>query len=181
MAQEEKTVLSEDPNAGHAAPVLDLTAAGIIAAIAIWFAIESLRLPTPGGLLTAPGLLPFLASGSLLIMAALLAAAALRRKRALPAVSISSELPAEFWRSMLLGAILVAYVAGLQFLPVDTAIQVGSLRLVIGNFEVATVIIVTTILFVFWQRVLWKCLAVAAVWVTFLSLVFRLIFEQRLP
>ena len=181
MTEPEKTALSEDPNAGLATPAMDLAAAGIVAAIAIWFGIEALRLPVPGGLITAPGLLPFLTAGSLLIMAGLLAAAAIRRRRMVPTASAGFELPPDFWRSMLLGAILIGYVAALQFLPVAVAFRVGPVRLVIGNFEVATVIVLTAILRIFWQQALWACVAVAFGWVAFLSLVFRLVFEQQLP
>jgi hypothetical protein len=181
MADPEKTVLSEDPNAGLATPAMDLAAAGVVAAIAIWFCIASLRLPVPGALITAPGLLPFLTAGSLLIMAGLLAAAALRRRRKLPAAVVAFELPADFWRSMLLGAILAVYVAALQFLPVAAALQIGSLRLIVGSFEVATILVMTAVLRIFWRRALWACLAVAFGWVAFLSLVFRLVFEIQLP
>jgi hypothetical protein len=181
MVEPEKTVLSEDPNAGLATPVMDLVAALCIAAIAIWIGIESLRLPAPGGILTAPGLLPFLTAGSLLIMAGLLAISAVRRKRTSDAVSDGFELPADFSRSMLLGAILVVYVAALQYLPVAVAIPVGPIRLVIGNFEVASIIILTAILRIYWQGALSICLAVAVGWVAFLSVIFRLVFELRLP
>jgi hypothetical protein len=181
MAEQDKTVLSEDPNAGLASPIMDLSAALVIAAIAIWVAVESLRLPLPGGIITAPGLLPFATAGTLLIMAGLLAAAALRRRRTLAPGADRIELPADFWRSMILGAILIAYVAALQFLPIAAAISVGSTRLAVGNFEVATIIVLTAILRVFWRRALWACLAVSAGWVAFLSLVFRLVFALQLP
>jgi hypothetical protein len=181
MTEKEKTVLSEDPNAGLATPVMDLVTAGVIGAIGIWFAIESLRLPTPGGLITAPGLLPFLTAGSLVVMAALLALAALRRRRSQAAGETAFELPPDFRRSLLLGAILAVYVAALQFLPVAAAMRIGSLRLVIGSFEVATFIAIVTVLRIFWRPVLWPCLAIAFGWVAFLSLVFRLVFEIQLP
>lgn len=178
---QEKTVLSEDPNAGLATPIMDLTAACIVAAIAIWFVIESLRLPVPSGIITAPGLLPFLTAASLLIMAGMLAVAALRRRRETEPSADRFDLPADFSRSALLGGILVVYVAALQYLSVDAALTIGSIRLVIGSFEVATVIILTAILRIFWQQVLWMCLTVAFGWTVFLSLVFRLVFEQQLP
>jgi hypothetical protein len=181
MAESEKVVLSEDPHAGLATPVMDLIAAAVIGAIALWICVESLRLPVPGGLFTAPGLLPFLSAGSLLIMAGLLAAAALRRRRALPAAPAGIDLPPEFGRSMLLGAILVVYVAALQYLPVAAAFQAGPVRLVVGNFEVATILVMTAILRIFWRPALWAGLAVSFGWVAFLSLVFRLVFEQQLP
>jgi hypothetical protein len=181
MSEQEKTVLSEDPNAGLATPIMDLVAAAIVAAIAIWFAIESLRLPVAGGITTAPGLLPFLTAGSLLIMAILLAMAALRRRRTVAPGADRFELPAEFRGSMLLAGILVVYVAALQFLPIAAAIRIGTVRLAIGNFEVATVIILTLILRLFWRAALWKCFAVSVGWVLLLSLVFRLVFEMQLP
>jgi hypothetical protein len=181
MTDQEETVLSEDPNAGLATPAMDLAAAVVVAIIAIWFGIASLQLPAPGGLITAPGLLPFLTSGSLLIMSGLLAAAALRRKRQLKEAAVGFDLPADFRRSMLLGAILAVYVAALQFLPVAVAIPVGAVRFVIGNFEVATVLVMVAVLRIFWHRALWACFAVSLGWVTFLSLVFRLVFEIQLP
>jgi hypothetical protein len=181
MTEREKTVLSEDPNAGLATPTMDLIAAGIIAVLAIWFCIESWRLPMPGGVFTAPGLLPFLTAASLLIMAGLLASAARRRRLTMPPQDDRFELPEEFRRSMMLGAILVVYVAALQYLPIAAAIVVGPIRLVIGNFEVASIVILIAILRVFWQARLWSCLAVSFGWVVFLSLTFRLLFETRLP
>jgi hypothetical protein len=180
MAEPENTVLSEDPNAGQATPVMDMIAAGLVAAIALWIGVESLRLPMPGGLITAPGLLPFLTTGSLLVMAGLLALSALRRRRQ-AGEGGGIELPEEFPRSMALGAILIVYVAALQFLPVEAAVRAGPVRLVVGNFEVATVVIMTAILRIFWRSALWACLAVSVGWVAFLSLVFRLVFELRLP
>src|SRR5690554_2010138 len=110
-AGEERRVWSEDVNAGLATPVMDLIAAVVIGAIALWFTVASLMLPRPGGIVTAPGLLPFLTAGSLLVMAGMLAAMALRRWRAAPQEAARLDLPADFRRSMLLGAILVVYVA----------------------------------------------------------------------
>jgi hypothetical protein len=114
-------------------------------------------------------------------MSGLLAAAALRRKRQLKEAAVGFDLPADFRRSMLLGAILAVYVAALQFLPVAVAIPVGAVRFVIGNFEVATVLVMVAVLRIFWHRALWACFAVSLGWVTFLSLVFRLVFEIQLP
>jgi hypothetical protein len=181
MTEQDKTVLSEDPNAGLATPIMDLLAAGVIAAIAIWMLVESLRLPVPGGMITAPGLLPFLTAGSLLIMGGLLATAALRRRRHAAPGADRIELPADFSRSMMLGAILTVYVAALEFLPIAAALPVGSTRLVIGSFEVASLVALATILRVFWRGAPWACVAISFGWVAFLSLVFRLIFEIQLP
>jgi hypothetical protein len=173
--------LSEDPNAGLATPVMDLAAAIVIAAICVWILIESIRLPIPAALITAPGLLPFVTAGSLLIMAGMLGATALRRWHSVPPQENRFELPAEFSRTLLLGAIIIVYVAALQFLPIEAATSIAGKRLVIGNFEVASVVILTVILRLFWGGALWICLAVGFGWTAFLSLIFRLVFEIQLP
>jgi hypothetical protein len=184
MTEQPETILSEDPNAGYATPFMDLLAAGIITAIAVWFMVESLRLPVPGGITTAPGLLPFLIAATLVLMAFLLGADALTRRRngvaGLP-VPDGLELPPDFRRSMGLGAILIVYVAALQFASIEVAFTLAGLRFIIGAFEVTTVIVLVTILRIYWQAALWACLAVSLGWVAFLSIVFRLIFSQPLP
>jgi Tripartite tricarboxylate transporter TctB family len=182
MADEKKTVLSEDPNAGLAAPAMDLIAAGVLAAISLWFMIEALRLPAPGGTATAPGLLPFLTAASLLVMALILGADALARRRTGGAtVSDRIELPADFRRTALLAAILIVYVFALQFAGIEIAFELLALRFIIGSFEVVTAVVLTVILRVYWQAALWTCLAVAVGWVAILSVVFRLVFHVPLP
>ncbi len=181
MSDNPKPVLSEDPNAGLATPIMDLIAAGVLAVIAVWMMTESLRLPVPGAITTAPGLLPFITSASLLVMALILGANALARRRVVDAKSVAIELPADFQRTLLLGAILVVYVLGLQFLPVEAALTIASIRIVIGAFEVATIVILTAILRVYWQAALWACFVVTFGWVAFLSIVFRLVFQVPLP
>ena len=181
MAHSKKNVLSEDPNAGMATPVMDLTAAVVIAAIAVFIVVESLRLPVPGGIMTAPGLLPFLTSASLLIMALILGANAIKRRRTIDRAADRVEVPPDFMRSLGLGGIVVIYVAALQFIPIDTAIRIGPLRFAIGAFEAVSVVAITGILRLYWQRPLWTCLAVAFGWIAFLSIVFRMIFETPLP
>jgi len=181
MPDEEKLVFSEDPNAGFATPIMDLIAAGVVAAIALFIVVESLRLPVPGGVFTAPGLLPFLTSASLLIMAVLLAAGALNRRRAMNVVADRIEIPPDFMRSMGLGGIVVLYVLAMQVIPIDTAVSIGSLRFVIGAFEAVSVVTITGILRLYWQRPLWACLLVAFGWIAFLSIVFRMVFQTPLP
>ena len=184
MSEQPKTILSEDPNAGHATPFMDLIAAGVLAAIALWFMVESLRLPVPGGIATAPGLLPFLVGATLVVMAAMLGADALARRRngvgGIP-VPDGLDLPADFRRSMALGVILIVYVAALHFASIEVAFTLFDVRFVIGSFETVTVIVLTAILRIYWQAALWTCVAVSFGWIAFLSIVFRIIFTQPLP
>jgi hypothetical protein len=182
MSDYDPRTLSEDPNAGLATPAMDLMAAGVLAAIALWFVIESLRLPAPGGVPTAPGLLPFLTAASLMIMALALGAGALaRRRRSGSGPARGIDLPPDFRRTMALGAILTVYVLALDLMPGGFAFELASLRFVIGAFETVTVVVLTAILRIYWQAALWTCLAVALGWIAFLSVVFRMIFHVPLP
>jgi hypothetical protein len=182
MSNDPRT-LSEDPHAGVATPLMDLIAAGVLSAISIWLMVEALRLPTPGGVPTAPGLLPFLTAATLLAMALILAADALaRRRRAAAAMAPDGiELPPDFRRTMALGAILIVYVLALEFASIEVAFELLSQRFVIGAFEAVTVIVLTAILRIYWQAPLWACLAVGAGWIALLSVVFRLLFRVPLP
>lgn len=171
----------EDVNVDFASPVMDLTACAALAALAIWMMVESLRLPMPGGLMTAPGLLPFLAAAGLLGMTLVLGAMALKRRRILGDSAGGFELPEEFLRSLGLAAIVVVYVAAMQYVPVSWRGTIGSLRIGVGSFEVTSVIVLTTVLRLYWMRPLWMCFAVSLAWIAFLSIVFRAIFSIPLP
>jgi Tripartite tricarboxylate transporter TctB family len=178
---DKKLVLSEEANAGFATPIMDMLAAAIVAATALAMAVESLLLPVPGGIMTAPGLLPFLTSASLLIMAVILGVNALGRRRATPRELDRVELPSDFKRSLALGGIVILYVSALQFVPVRTSFYIGSLHFVIGAFETVSVVVITGLLRFYWGARLWACLTVAVFWIAFLSVTFRMVFQTPLP
>lgn len=180
-AEQDKLVLSEEANAGYAAPIMDLVAAAVIAAIAVFMAVESLLLPVPGSVFTAPGLLPFLTSASLLIMALILGYNALGRRRMTPRALDRFELPSDLLRSLALGVIVIVYVAALQFIPVRLEFNIGSLHFVIGAFETVSVVAITALLRFYWRARLWACLTVAVFWIAFLSVTFRMVFQTPLP
>lgn len=176
--------LSEDPHAGLATPLMDLIAAVTLTAIALFFLVEALRLPVPGGVATAPGLLPFLTAASLLIMSLMLGAGALARRRTAileRRALLGIDLPPDFRRTMALGAILTLYVAALQFVPIDVVFTLGGIRMTIGAFEVASILVLTTVLRIYWQGPLAVCTAVSFGWVAALAIIFRLIFHVQLP
>ena len=182
MADVEKAVRSEDPNAGFATPVMDLAAAAIVAAIAIFVAVESLILPVPGGrVFTAPGLLPFLTSASLLVMAFMLGYSALQRRRAMPRALDRFEIPSDALRSLALGGIVALYVLAIQVVPFELSFNIGSLHFYIGAFEPVSVVFLTGLLRFYWRAPLWICLAVIVGWIAFLSIVFRMLFQTPLP
>jgi hypothetical protein len=182
MADDEKRVYSEEANAGFATPIMDLSAAIVIALIAIFMAAVSLRLPVPGGVIfTAPGLLPFLTAASLLVMALLLGASAITRRRIMPRALDRFEIPPDAMRSLTLGGIVVLYVLALQVVPFEASFNIGPLHFVIGAFEPVSVVFLTGLLRLYWRASLWVCLSIIAAWITFLSVVFRMLFQTPLP
>lgn len=181
VADGEKRIYSEEANAGLATPIMDMIAAAVIAAVAIFTAIDSVLLPVPASIFTAPGLLPFLTSASLLIMALTLGYSALVRRRAMPSELDRFEVPPDILRSFILGGIVILYVLALQVVPVASALNIGSLHFVIGAFEPVSVVVITGLLRLYWKAPLWACLAVALGWIAFLSIVFRMLFQIPLP
>ena len=181
LAEGEKRIYSEEANAGLAAPIMDMIAAGVIAAIALFVAIDSLLLPVPAGIFTAPGLLPFLTAASLLIMAVVLGYSALQRRRAMPRGLDRFEMPDDILRSLTLGGIIIVYVAALQFIPFRSEFNLGPAHLVIGAFEPVSVVALTGLLKIYWRAPLWQCLAVTVGWIAFLSVIFRMLFQIPLP
>lgn len=177
----EKTQFSgEDENAGFASPVQDLIAAGFLILLSLWIMVESVRLENPGSLSTAPGLLPFLTAGSLVIMALGLGLMALKRHRAGETQAPPEDAP-ELMRTLMLFAMIGAYLGCLQLVSFEYHLQVGTIRLGYGAFEVLTIVVLTVLLANFWRQALWACLLISFVWVTFLAGVFRYVFTIPLP
>jgi len=170
----------EDENAGFASPVQDLIAAGFLILLSVWVMIESVRLGLPHSLATAPGLLPFLTAGSLAAMAISLGWMAMKRHRMGIAATPSEDTP-ELMRTLMLFGMIGAYLACLQLISFDYHLQLGSMRLGYGAFEVLTIIALTIILSIFWRQALWACLTVSTVWITLLAGVFRYVFIIPLP
>ncbi len=181
LAGDEQSALAEGHNDDLANPVMDLAAAAVIAAVALFIAIASLRLPVPSRIFTAPGLLPFLTSASLLVMAALLGYSAITRRRTMPRALDRFDIPEEFQRTLALGGIVILYVLGLQVVPVSVSFNIGPLHFLIGAFETVSLVIITGLLKLYWRAPLWACLAVTVGWIAFLSIVFRMLFQTPLP
>lgn len=180
MAEEKKSFVGEDENAGFASPRQDLVASAFLILLSIWIMVESLRLPVPGELSTAPGLLPFITAGSLCAMALVLAWLALKRQRAgETAAGIEDEVVPG--RALLLMGLVGLYILSLQFLSFGYSTRIGGLWVTYGSFEVLTIVALTAILTIFWQPRLWPCLLVSAVWVTLLAGIFRYVFVIPLP
>jgi hypothetical protein len=180
MSNGDKQYISEDGSAGYASPVLDIIAAVALSALSIWIMVESMALKLPADVTTAPGLLPFVAAGMLLIMAVVLGVSALWRQRLAP-VSIAQDIPEDLPRVGLLIAVLIAYVAALEVLTFSRDISLGIIELQITAFEPVSIVILTTILRIFWTPRLWACLLVAVVWILVLSIAFQKLMTIPMP
>jgi hypothetical protein len=180
VATDPQPAISEE-HSGYAPPVLDLIAAASLVALSVWVMIEAARMEVPGALATAPGLLPFLSAASLAVMAIALGWLAWRRRAAGITVAGPPGHGAEVRRAAVLFAIVGCYLLALQVLSFDYALSVAGTRLVIGSFELVSIVVLTALLGMFWGRSLALCALVAAGWILALSGVFRYFFKLPLP
>ncbi|MDJ1017732.1 MAG: tripartite tricarboxylate transporter TctB family protein [Paracoccaceae bacterium] len=172
----------EEAESGFASPTLDLIATAILIAISVAVMIASFRLPMPGDIQTAPGLLPFIVSASLLIMALGLGASAMARRNAgvrIPAFA-DRDLPTDL-RSLLLACAVAAYIAALQFLAFQQNFNLFGLNLRLTAFEPATIVALAMIIHASWRGPIWITTTVSIGWTMVLSLVFQLVFRIPLP
>lgn len=170
----------EDESAGLASPALDLAAAAILLALGLFFAAVSLAMPAPGGWRSAPGLLPFLTSASLAVMATVLGLSALARGRA-TGLRLDGALTDDGARRIVLILAVAAYVGALDLLSLEGFVTIAGRAVPVGGFEPATIVFLTLLLRIFWTDRLWHCLAVALGWTAMLVLAFRTLFDLPLP
>ena len=180
MSNGEKHYISEDESAGYASPALDIIAAIALSALSIWIMFEATKLKSPAAVTTAPGLLPFVCAGMLLVMAIVLGISALRRRRTTTA-TIADDIPDDLPRVGLLIAVLIAYIAALEFLSFSKDLDLGIVTLQITAFEPVSIVVLTTILRIFWTPRVWACLLVAVVWIALLSTAFQNFMSIPMP
>lgn len=172
----------EDESAGASHPVLDLIAGVFLIALGLFFVAMSVALPIPGGISTAPGLLPLLTGASLAVMAAFLAFSALRRRRAAAPLEFTSIVTTlESQRRIVLIVCIAVYIGALDALSFEKYVNIAGHAVPMGSFEPITVVALTTMLRFFWTRNVVHCLAVAVTWTLCLSLAFRGLFNIPMP
>tara|TARA_R110002110_G_scaffold30683_20_gene108559 strand:- start:7851 stop:8396 length:546 start_codon:yes stop_codon:yes gene_type:complete len=176
------TFRGEDENAGAAHPALDLVAGLFLLAIGIWFAAMSVALPVPGGVFSAPGLLPFLTAASLGVMAIILAFSGVRGLRLSPRLDLVRTLfDLESQRRTLLVLTVIVYVAALDALSFEHYVTFGSLSVPVGSFEPVTIVALTAMLRLFWTPRLAHCVLVSVIWTIVLGFTFRGVFKIPMP
>ena len=186
----------EEAGAGYAAPHLDLIAAGFLVCLALIVMVASFKLPVPGAILTAPGLLPFLTAASLLLMALMLGAMAITRRRNLtelvvtPGDAVSddaapdnsaSEDKGEQVRTFLLIVVVGVYIAALQQLSFLYNFAIGNVHFSVSAFEPVTIITLVVIIQSAWRGPIWITTLLAIIWTLALSVVFQKAFVIPLP
>lgn len=171
----------EDPSSGFASPLLDLIAAIFLALLSVAVMIASLALPVPGDFVTAPGLLPFLVGGSLLIMAAILGFTAIRRRRSGVVGEDDERDISEYFRALGLATAVAVYIAGLHFLAFQSYQNIGGFQFTLSAFEPVTIVALSVIISISWRGPLWASVLISVVWTVALSLVFQKMFTIPLP
>lgn len=185
MSNTEKPIVQfegEEAGAGYGSPRLDLIATTALIILSAIVMIASFRLPVPGGLRTAPGLLPFLVAASLMLMSIGLGASAIARQRAgvLDRAFDDRDLDTDK-RTIRLAIAVAIYIAALHFLGFQYNLNLGGNNLRLTAFEPATIIALSTIIAMHWQGPIWISVSVSTVWAIALSLIFQLVFKIPLP
>lgn len=176
------TFKGEDEGAGYASPRADLIAATLLSVLASWYTFEALGFRAPGGWKTGAGLVPAAAGISLIVMALGLAYTAWRRRNTEPVSTANdNESVNDPRRLLLLTTIIFIYLLAMGNLTLGLGGYVGDTYLVVGSFEITTIVCLCAVMRVFWDGALWKIVAIAVGWTTFLSITFRNVFLISLP
>ncbi|SHG83284.1 tripartite tricarboxylate transporter TctB family protein [Marivita hallyeonensis] len=179
MPEDTAAFRGEDESAGEASPALDLIASGFLFALGLFFAALSLALPVPGGLVSAPGLLPFVVSASLAVMAIVLGLSAWRRRVFVAPLQV--EIDSEIARRIAAAGAVAVYLAALQTLSLEGFVAILGRQIPIGGFEPATIVFLTALLRLFWTDRLAAVVTVSVGWTLCLSFAFRGLFGVPLP
>ena len=177
----------EEDTAAQTTPTKDFGSACVIGALAIAVSIMSVRLDVPGSVYTAPGLLPLVTSVSLLLMAIFLGVRAARAggardfaggARRAVASYLSDE---EGRRSLLLMAIIVAYVVLVGQISFDLRLPTPIFVFRLSSYEVISIGVITLIMKLFWKVSLLRCFLVSLITIEVLAAIFRYGFAIIMP
>lgn len=172
----------EEAGSGHASPLLDLTASAFLLVLSAVVLVASIRLPVPGDLLTAPGLLPVLTAASLAGMALMLGFSALGRHRAGVVMDPDETRdPQSDRRTLMLVSAVFIQIVALQSLAFQYYFTISDVNFVLSAFEPVTIIALTAIIHASWRGPLWITVLISTLWTLGLSLVFQKLFQIPLP
>ena len=168
-------------------PRTDLAAAVAIALFALGAMYYAYALPVTKNVLTAPGLLPFLTSLTLLAMALGLGVKAVRRGASAAAFAgigaaarqiLSAR---ETHRTLVLMATIVVYVLAVDFSGFDLRFPTPLFVFQFSGYELISGITLTFLLKLFWGATIIRCLLLGFAWSIVLASIFRYGFNILLP
>jgi hypothetical protein len=177
----------EEDTGGQATPGKDLGSACVIGGLAIAVMVMSLRLDVPGEIFTAPGLLPFATSVTLLLMAIILGVIAIRAGGADDFTGAARQAAGAFFaneddrRSLLLVGIVIAYVVLVGIINFDLRLPTSVFVFRLSSYEVISVAVITSILKLYWKAPLLRCFLVSLVTIETLAIIFRYGFGIIMP
>jgi hypothetical protein len=177
----------EEDVGGLGTPTKDLGSAIVIAAVAAAAMVMSLRLDVPGSIFTAPGLLPFLTSLSLFLMALSLAANSLRAGAGKNFAASTRKAAAAYFngiedrRALLLVSIVVAYVVLVGSINFNLRLPTPLFVFQVSSYEIVSIVVVTLILRLFWQAPTGRCFLVSVATIEVLATIFRYGFGILMP
>lgn len=172
----------EEDLEGLSTPQKDMLAAAFLLVFSVTAMVLALRMPNPGNVYTAPGLLPLITSGSLLLMGLGLAVRALRESGGkLLGGSFWGPGTEDRWRAGMLIALVITLVVLVDLVTFEWSMPVAGFEFRIGSFECMTIPVLTVILRLFWRGATWRCLLIASVAVFALATAFRYGFIIPLP
>lgn len=165
----------------------DLASAIVIGMFALAAMVSSLQFEVPGTLLTAPGFLPFITGLTLLLMALLLGARAVRAggsrsllgrgARGVRAL-VSDE---ESRRALVLIGIVITYVLLVASINFDLRLPTRLFVFQLSSYEVISIGMVAGLLKLYWKAGLFRCLVISSLSVEALAWVFRYGFGIVMP
>lgn len=168
-------------------PAQDLGSACVIGALAVFIMLLSVKLDSPGNVYTAPGLLPFIISFSLLCMAVLLGFRSLQAGGA-SSFNKAFKLTVKSYfnddqerRSILLIVIVVAYVVLVDVISFDFRLPTPLFVFQLSGYEVISILVTTLVLKLFWKKSLIRCFIISLLTIEVLANIFRYGFGILMP
>ncbi len=158
-----------------------------IAGLSVFAIVLALRLQTPAGVFTSPGLLPFFTGLTLLLMAMSLGVGAVRQgaargmRQALRHGVEQAFTQADMRRVLGLIGLIVVYIILVDRFSFDLRLPLGFFVWRFSSYELISIIMLTLILRFFWRGAWPRCVLVSVVWIVALASVFRYGFHLLLP
>lgn len=183
----DSTFVGEENIGERSTPRKDLAAAVAVALFACAAMYYAYALPVTKNALTAPGLLPFLTSLTLLAMALGLGVKAVRRGASLAdfggiGASVRQFLAErETHRILVLMATIVVYVLAVDFSGFDLRYPTPVFVFQFSGYELISGITLTFLLKLFWGATITRCLLLGFGWSVVLASIFRYGFNILLP